>query len=211
MKVQPLKKLKRIPITGRHLGESTARDNRINKSKSGCGSNECGTDKLKAVEPIIHFRNCLIWDCLFYFDGSILYEGCFDLLKRTYKQAGDTPDGSLRMGCFMCPVIALSTIKKNLESGLIDDDGVNIRLHLEELRKARRIKNQRTKKNGAIYVVDRRVSWAGLDKEYLLNNNWITEKDIQLIDESLLSEYSYPPTYKKDWIDEQHSIVLTNY
>ncbi len=90
LKVQPLKKHKRIPLTGRHLGESSARDNRIKKQQSSCGTNECGTDKLKAIEPILHFRNCLIWDALFYFDGTLLYDGCFDLLKQTYKQADDT-------------------------------------------------------------------------------------------------------------------------
>ncbi len=207
LKVQPLNKHKRIPLTERHLGESSARDNRIKKQQSSCGTNECGTDKLKAIEPIIHFRNCLIWDCLFYFDGTLLYEGCFDLLKQTYKQAGDTKSGSLRMGCFMCPVIALSTIQKNYQSGLIDSGAINIRMHLEELRQARRIKNQRTKKNGSIYVVDRRTNWETLDKQYLLDNNWITQQDIAAIDKSLKSNYSYPPTYKREWIDEQHKLI----
>ena len=207
LKIQPLNKHKRIPLTGRHLGESLARDNRIKKQQSSCGTNECGTDKLKAIEPIIHFRNCLIWDALFYFDGTLLYEGCFDLLKQTYKQAGDTKSGSLRMGCFMCPVIALSTIQKNYQSGLIDSGAINIRMHLEELRQARRIKNQRTKKNGAIYVLDRRINWETLDKQYLLENSWITQQDIAAIDESLKSHYSYPPTYKREWIDLQHKII----
>ena len=30
------------------------------------------------------------WDALFYFDGTLLLDGCFDLLKQTYKQADDT-------------------------------------------------------------------------------------------------------------------------
>ncbi len=98
-------------------------------------------------------------------------------------------------------------IQKNYQSGLIDSGTVNIRMHLEELRQARRIKNQRTKKNGAIYVVDRRINWQTLDKQYLLDNNWITQQDIAAIDESLLSDYSYPPTYKREWIDEQHSLI----
>lgn len=209
LKVQPLKKHKTIPITGRHLGESIARDNRIKKDY--CGTNECGTDKListlKVFEPILHFRNCLVWDCLFYFDGAVLYEGCFSLLKQTYKQAGDTKSGSLRMGCFMCPVIALSTIRKNLDNGLIDSEALGIRLHLEKLREARRVNNQRTKKRGAIYVVDRRENWETLHKDYLLANNWITQNDIEQITTALKSNYAYPPTYKKDWIDLQHSQI----
>ena len=84
-------------------------------------------------------------------------------------------------------------------------------MHLEELRKARRIKNQRTKKNGAIYIVDRRENWQTLDKQYLLGSNWITPKDIELIDESLKDDYSYPPTYKRDWIDEQHQLLLSSH
>ena len=107
----------------------------------------------------------------------------------------------------MCPVIALSTIQKNYQSGLIDSGAINIRMHLEELRQARRIKNQRTKKNGSIYVVDRRTNWETLDKQYLLDNNWITQQDIAAIDKSLKSNYSYPPTYKREWIDEQHKLI----
>lgn len=208
LKIQPLQKNKRIALSGRHLGESTARDNRI----KSCGTNDCGVDliksnsKIKLVEPILHFRNCLIWDCLFYFD-SLLYPDCFNLLKSVYQQTIQSKSGSLRMGCFMCPVIALSTINKNFESGLIDKRGLNIRLHLEKLRKARRVKNQRTHKNGAIYIQDRRDNWQTLDKDYLLQNNWITQVDIENISSSLQSEYSYPPTYQKDWIDYQHSLI----
>ncbi len=205
LKVQPLKKIKTIPITGRHLGESIARDNRIKRDY--CGTNECGTDKLKAFEPIIHFRNCTVWDCLFYFDGIVLYKGCFDLLKQTYKQAGDSKNGSLRMGCFMCPVIAVNTLKKNLENELIDVSALEIRLHLEKLRQAKRINNQKTNKRGAIYVVDRRNNWKTLNKDYLLTNNWITEDDIKQITTALESDYAYPPTYKKEWIDLQHAQI----
>ncbi len=61
-----------------------------------------------------------------------------------------------------------SRTQKNYQSGLIDSGAINIRMHLEELRQARRIKNQRTKKNGAIYVVDRRINWQTLDEQHSL-------------------------------------------
>ncbi len=55
--------------------------------------------------------------------------------------------------------------------------------------------------------MDRRINWQTLDKQYLLDNNWITQQDIAAIDESLKSDYAYPPTYKREWIDEQHSLI----
>ena len=207
LKVQPLQPSKKIKgITGRHFGESKSRDDRLNKS---CGTDTCGTDKIKdSYDPIIHFSNCLVWDCLYYFDGSVLYEGVFDLLKAQYEKSVDTKTGSLRLGCFMCPVISLKTINQNLKDGLLDRPAVAVRLLLEDLRTARRIKNPRTKKNGAIYVGDRRKFWSKLNKEYLERHNWIEPEDIQAIDLALKSDYSYPPSYKKDWIDTQHQQLL---
>jgi 3'-phosphoadenosine 5'-phosphosulfate sulfotransferase (PAPS reductase)/FAD synthetase len=113
LKIQPLTRRKTIPITGRHLGESIVRDTRLKKT---CGTNECGTDKLeRTIEPIIHFRNCQIWDALFYFDGVVLPTGCFDYLNQMYQtNIQSTKNGTLRMGCFMCPVVSLNTIKKKL-------------------------------------------------------------------------------------------------
>ena len=208
LKVQPLQPSKKVKgITGRHYGESKPRDDRLNKT---CGTDTCGTDKIKdSYDPIIHFTNCLVWDCLYYFDGTLLYQGVFNLLQSQYEQSMDTKTGSLRLGCFMCPVISLKTIYQNLESGLIDRDAVQIRLLLEELREARRIKNPRTKKNGAIYVGDRRKFWAKLNRSYLLEKNWLTKKDEDEITNSLKSNYSYPPTYKKEWIDSQHEKLLS--
>ncbi|NES92765.1 DNA cytosine methyltransferase [Okeania sp. SIO2B9] len=208
LKISPLENSGKIPITGRHLGESKARDRRL--KKSNCSTNDCGISEIKSpdkIEPIVNFRNCNIWDCLFYFDGVVLYEGCFNLLKETYQLAEDEETGSLRLGCFMCPVIAISTIKKNVENGIIADKSFKIRLELETLRNARRIKSPKTGKNGAILIYDRRKSWEELDKEFLLANKWITQSEIEDIDKALVSKYSYPPTYKKKWIDFQHKII----
>ena len=209
LKVQPMQPSKRIKaITGRHLGESTSRDKKL-KENNSCGSSDtCGVDLIKnKYDPIMHWTNCLVWDALFYFDGLVLYDGVFDLLQSQYKMAADTKTGSLRLGCFMCPVIALNTAKKNLNNGIIDDRGLEIRMHLEELRKARRIQNPRTQKNGAIHVSDRRKSWQSLNKKYLLEKGWIKQVDIEAIDKALESQYAYPPTYKKEWIDLQHHLL----
>ena len=200
----PSRKLK--SITGRHFGESLARDKRL----KDCGSDTCGTDKLKkSVDPIVHFSNCLIWDSLFYFDGTVLYENCFNVLKAQYEQYEDTKTGSLRLGCFMCPVISLTTINQNLENGLIDRYAVEIRLLLEKLREAKRINNPRTKKLGAIYVAERRYYWDKLSFYfgYLLKHNWIEPKDIITIAKALKSDYAYPPTYTVEWIDAQHELL----
>ena len=117
---------------------------------------------------------------------------------------------SLRLGCFMCPVITLTTIVSNLENGLIDRYAVEIRLLLEKLREAKRINNPRTKKLGAIYVAERRLTWEKLSFYfgYLLKHNWIEPKDIIAITEALKSDYAYPPTYSKEWIDSQHNLLI---
>lgn len=209
LKVQPMIPSRKLrSITGRHFGESKTRDDRL----KSCGTDTCGTDKIKkSYDPIIHYSNCLVWDCLFYFDGTILYSNVFNVLKSQYEQAEDNKTGSLRLGCFMCPVISLKTINQNLENGLIDNKAIEIRLLLEELRQARRIKNPRTQKNGAIYVGDRRLFWGKLKPyfAYLLAHNWIKASDIDNISESLKSDYSYPPTYPRDWIDFQHQLLMS--
>lgn len=207
LKIQPLQPSRKLKsITGRHFGESNIRDNRL----KSCGTDNCGEDKLKkSYEPIVHYSNCLIWDSLFYFDDTILYPNVFNLLKAQYEQAEDTKTGSLRMGCFMCPVISLNTIKQNVRDGLVDKEAIEIRLFLEELRQARRIRNYRTKKNGAIYIVDRRLAWSKLKLhfEYLLKQKWIKPEDIITISESLKDDYSYPPTYPKEWIEQEHRLL----
>lgn len=191
-----LMKNRGTPITGRHYGESSARDARI----SSCSSGECGVDKIKtSIDPIVNFRNCDVWDLIFYSDGTCLYEGVFDSLKSTYNQSEDT-NGSLRMGCFMCPVISINTLKKSSDRYAF----VSVREFLEELRKCQRINSPRTKKRGAIYVSDRRIMWQKLNKELLLSLGYITQSEIELISECLESDYSYPKTYAREWIDCEH-------
>ena len=210
LKVKPMQPSRKLAtITGRHYGESKSRDDKL-KQKS-CNTDTCGTDKLKknSYDPIAHWSNCLVWDALYYFDDTVLYENCFSLLQQQYSIAEDTKTGSLRLGCFMCPVISLKTIAKNEKCGLIDKKAVSIRLLLEELRGAIRINNPRTKKSGAIYIEERRKYWEKLDTNYLLENDYIDLEDIQLINKSLKSDYSYPPTYTKEWIEEQHALIKT--
>ena len=188
-----------IPITGRHKGESAARDKRL-----ACSSGECGTDKIKkSCDPIIDFRNCDVWDLIFYADGKIIYEGLFNLLKSTYSQSEDEA-GSLRMGCIMCPVIAISTLYADPSRKPF----IEIRMLLEKLRNCRRILNPRIKKLGAIYISDRRAMWKELNKELLLVSGYITQEEIDLITECLTSDYSYPKTYTKEWIDSEHKRLL---
>jgi 3'-phosphoadenosine 5'-phosphosulfate sulfotransferase (PAPS reductase)/FAD synthetase len=200
LKIDPMNLTKSIAITGRHFGESAARDERLS---NGCSSGECGVDKIKdSYDPIKHFRDCDVWDLIFYADGTVLYEGVFNALKSTYD--GSTSDkGSLRMGCFMCPVIGMKTLRKNDAPY-----GVEFREILEELRKSRRINNPRTKKAGAIYIDDRRYFWTRIPKHLLLVRGYITESEIQEIDNLLASDYSYPKTYTKKWIDSEHSKIL---
>ena len=200
LKVKPMKKSKKIAITGRHLGESKNRDETL--KKENCSSGECGIDKVKqSIDPLLHFRDCDIWDLLFYTDNSILYNGVLNTLKQTYN-GKENKRGSLRMGCFMCPVVGISTIAKNN-----DIEGLEIRKTLEKLRKARRINSQKTKNLGAIYIEDRRVIWNELNKEILLRRGFISEQEIKEIDELLKTE-CYPKTYKKEWISSEHKRLL---
>ena len=195
-------------ITGRHYGESKARDKKL---KNTCGSDTCGTDLIKdRYDPISHWTNCLIWDAIYYFDNTILYKNCFNQLQSQYEVAQDIKSGSLRLGCFMCPVIAMNTIQSNYQIGLIDEKGFAVRGLLENLRTARRIysprKSRKTKNQilGAIYIEDRRFYWEKLNKQYLLERGFLTKKDWLVIDEKLKSDYCYPKTYAKEWIDKQH-------
>lgn len=192
LKIKPQERTKSIAITGRHLGESATRDKKLN-----CSSGECGIDKtINSVDPLLEFRNCDIWDLIFYADGTILYEGVFNLLKATYAEHTDSK-GSLRMGCFMCPVIGLPTLKSNNNF-----EGYQTRLLLEKLRNCRRINNPRTKKGGAIYVGDRRTIWHELNRQLLINLGYLTEEEEEI--SLLLSIGTYPKTYSQEWIKAEH-------
>jgi hypothetical protein len=104
----------------------------------------------------------------------------------------------------MCPVVGISTIQKNETQ-----EGIKFRLLLEKLRKCRRINNPRTKKAGAIYIVDRRKIWDELDKQALLNLGYITKQEIREID-LLIKKDSYPKTYTQEWINSEHLRLETN-
>jgi 3'-phosphoadenosine 5'-phosphosulfate sulfotransferase (PAPS reductase)/FAD synthetase len=197
LKVEPMNQDKSIPITGRHYGESEERDKRL--KADNCSSGECGVDKIKkSFDPILDFRNCDIWELLFYADGTILYEGVFNHLKKTYNQS-ETKSGSLRMGCFMCPVVSINTLKEK--------EGITIRKTLERLRESRRIRNPTKRKGkyieGAIYIEDRRTIWQELDKDILLKMGYITKAEIKEIDH-FIKLNSYPQSYSKEWIEAEH-------
>ncbi len=202
LKIEPQDRVKKggMAITGRHYGESSARDSRLRSKEKGCSTGECGIDKIKSsIDPIINFRNCDVWDLIFYADETILYKGVFNALTATYNNATDEK-GSLRMGCIMCPVVSVNTLKADLSRHSF----VGIRDILEELRNSKRINSARTKKKGAIYIGDRRIIWQKLNKELLLGLGYITQSEIELISECLESDYSYPKTYTREWIDSEH-------
>jgi DNA sulfur modification protein DndC len=204
LKIDPMEKTPGIGITGSHFGESTKRDNRLKK----CGSNECGINELSnTVEPLAIWRNCDIWDWIILYSDSIIYNGVSSQLLSTYNIAEDK-NGSLRMGCFMCPVIAQSTTVKLVNDGIVSPITLKIREILEILRKKPRILSQRTKKNGAILVDARIEVWEKMKPFFpvLLENNWIQPEVIHLVEE-MLSKRTYPPTYKQDWIKEQEQLL----
>jgi len=203
LKILPMKASKRILITGRHYGESQSRDARL-KDKY-CGTNECGVDLItekSVIEPILNWRNCHVWDFLFYADKSILYEGIFNELQSTYAGTTDK-SGSLRMGCFMCPVISRNTLKNKAS-----EFDLAIRDSLEHLRSARRINSEKTGKKGAIYIGDRRTVWNSLDTTGLQKRGYTTQKEIEAISEAIQDDYCYPPTYKREWIESEHHRLL---
>ena len=255
LKVRPLGH-DRINLTGRHFGESIKRDQRLS-----CSSGECGVDMIKdSYDPIVHFRDCDVWDLIFYADGTILYEGVFDLLKSTYNQ-NTKETGSLRMGCIMCPVVGMNNLINNNS-----EPNIQLREILEELRECDRIRTSRSivikppnkidellcgnpnkilKKDsfnktqlryiyscllvtlflkqlikfgfhflrfnplGAIHIKERFRIWEKIDKEYLLEKNYLTEKELNLI-ESMLKLKTYPKTYSNKWINYEHKRLLWN-
>lgn len=202
LKVKPMKNLSKgkVAITGRHKGESAVRDERLKKS---CGSSECGMDLLKqGLDPISHFTNCDVWDTIFYLSGVVFPDNTFNRLSQMYEASESTKKGSLRMGCVFCPVVSVKTLQQRASK-----DVLYIRYLLEELRKARRINSPRTKKAGAIYIVDRFFIWKNLDKDLLIKKGFITREEVNEIT-SMLKNGSYPPTYKKEWIKQEHLKVV---
>lgn len=98
---------KALLMTGVRIGESAARDARINISCSKDGS-ECGQGHyhhisktwLDRLAPIIHWRTCIIWDWLKLFAPCEKYGGWkTDMLAEAY---GDGEDINTRTGCIGC-------------------------------------------------------------------------------------------------------------
>lgn len=207
LKINPMEALgDAIAITGSHLGESHKRDNKL----SSCGSTECGIDLIvKKIDAIARWTNCDVWDYLLFYGDRYLYPGIFDDLQSTYAISAET--NSLRMGCFMCPVVALSTIEGNVSDGILPPLSSKVRQILEELRSAPRILSPKTKKGGAI-LVDARISvW---EKQItpllpeLLERGWISVGAIAMV-EQMLNDRTYPPTYSLDWIKSQELLFRT--
>ena len=204
LKVKPMNTVKGKPLTGSHLGESTQRNNRINT----CGSSECGIDLMNGtIEPLSRWTNCDVWDWIAIHGDAALYSGFCDNISNTYNISESAK--SLRMGCFMCPVVSPKTLAKNVEDGVSPPITLKVSELLEDLRKAKRINSPRTKKAGAI-LVDERIkafkSFKLLTPE-LKELGFVSEEVIEEI-EKLLLKRSYPPTYKREWIKEQELILL---
>lgn len=205
LKVEPMRKLGTTGITGRHTGESSKRD----LSLKTCGSSECGIDQIKnSVDPLAVWRNCDIWDYIILFLDDILYPGVSDALHSLYDIAEDS-SGSLRMGCGICPVVGRNAIAKQVQDGIIPPFALAVRDLIEELRIAPRILSERTGKAGAIHVDARIDFWDKLQPliPQLREYSWLSEVVEARVNE-LLSDRSYPPTYRKEWIAEQEPLAM---
>ena len=202
LKVRPMKKFKAIAITGVHKGESAKRDKRLN-----CTNGECGiSDITNGLAPLINWSNCDVWDYITIFLDDILYQGACDNIMSLYEIT-ESQTGSLRMGCFMCPVVGCSSIETNVRKGISTELALQVRALLEELRTCRRIPNPHkiakdgNRVPGAIYLADRKAMWAKFQPIIpdLLAEGYITQTIIGRV-ENLLALGSYPKTYKPEWI-----------
>ena len=205
LKVEPMNKLKATPITGSHKGESSKRNKRLDS----CGSSECGIDFLEnKVEPLTPWRNCDIWDWIILHSDELLYQGVSDALLALYD-ISESKNGSLRMGCFMCPVVGRAAIAKQVDDGIIPAFSLTVRDLIEELRVAPRILSERTGKAGSIHVDARIAFWQKLQPliPQLREYGWLSEEVEQLVNE-LLVRRAYPPTYRQEWIDEQEAHAM---
>ena len=130
LKVRPMQKVKGIPITGVHKGESSQRDKRLNS----CATGECGiSDISNGVEPIREWRNCDVWDYITIYLDDVLYQGACDNIMSMYE-ISESQTGSLRMGCIMCPVVSEKRIRENVEKGISPSYSIELREVLEKLR-----------------------------------------------------------------------------
>lgn len=205
----------RVSLTGAHYGESSHRDQQL--KKRACGGDSCGTDKIVSrIDPIFRWDNDDVWSFLLITDGYLFPEGTFNNLNNIYETTVPNEKGSLRMGCVMCPVIAKNTAYQNFKSGLIDEKVLETRLFIEQLREGKRINNPKKRKDGkhtkgSIHIEERRKFWLNFGysgcKKHFLWNRWISLEDCRLIDKALQSDYSYPPTYSREWIDSEHERI----
>jgi len=201
LKVEPMDKLKSIAIAGSHKGESSKRNDRLD----GCGSSECGIDSLEnKVEPLTPWKNCDVWDWIILFSDDVLYQGVSGALLSLYE-ISESQNGSLRMGCFMCPVVGRAAISKQVDDGIIPAIALQVwDLINGKLRFAPRILSERTGKAGAIHIDSRIEFWKELQPliPQLREYGWLSEEVEQTVNE-LLERRAYPPTYRQEWIDEQ--------
>lgn len=114
-----------LMLTGVRLGESAARDQRINTSCSKDGG-ECGqgwyqtglqNDLCATLAPILHWRVCNVWDWLKYFAPSQKYGGWNTTLLADAYGGDEAEEINARTGCIGCPLVdkdkSLSTVLKN--------------------------------------------------------------------------------------------------
>ncbi len=203
LKVIPMSKIPGIVIAGSHVGESSKRDRRLKT----CGSTECGVDLIEnKIEPLTWWRNCDIWDWIILESDKALYQGASDNLLSLYDISSS--DSSLRMGCFMCPVITQSKIVSQVQKGITPPVAIQVRNFIEELRKAPRILSPRTKKSGAMLVDARIEFWEKMQPliPVLKEQGWLTQ-EVQAMVETLLEVRAYPPTYPKAWIAQQEPLA----
>lgn len=207
LKIKPMATSGVLSITGSHLGESPTRDKRLNS----CGSLDCGLDLISnTIEPVSIWSNCDVWDWLGIYGDTYLGEGAFNKLDTLYKVASkelaDSKNGSLRMGCFCCPVVALSSIERDVAEGIVGLVALRVRSVIESLRSAPRLLAPKTGNDGrlmpgAIRVDERIVAWEKLRCDFpeLKASDWISDGVIKEVDR-LLSLRAYPITYTSDWI-----------
>lgn len=109
------------------------------------------------------------------------------------------------MGCFMCPVISVNTLKSNVVSGVLPPLSIQVRENLEDLRvNGDRILSPRTGNRGAISLESRKKYWEKLKPLFPELKEWGWIDNIQIAEvERLLHLRTYPPTYPDDWVVAQ--------
>jgi DNA sulfur modification protein DndC len=213
LKISPMKVTNKnyYTLIGTHYGESVKRDISINKrAGENCGSNECGVDKIstdRVISPILEWTNCNVWDFLFMFNDFYGFE-IFNTLQEMYKENA-SEQGSLRMGCVICPVISEKTLFSNSYKFLGINSVTEYKKTMDliyKLRLAKQIVSPKTGKSGATHIDARRYIWKEIPHEFLIRNGYLKIEEKNYIDKQLLSDYAYPKNYTQEHIDEQHRL-----